>query len=334
VGDYEFEVEKVKREVVERGAKKILLQFPDGLKKYSLWIADELSGVADVFISGSHTWGPCDVDVVGARAVGADLIVHFGHNPLTLHATVCGVNVLFVPAFSNIRLEEGLKRALKLLNGLNRVGLVASVQHVPLLSEIKEELTKRGLKAFIGKPDELGMFKGQVLGCNYSAALSVRDKVDGYLCIAGGLFHAIGLALISKKRVISLDPYSGKASEVHENCQRLVRKRLYSLMRAMEARRFAIVLSTKVGQLNLVEASKIKKELERRGLSAKIVVVDEVRISELLNFVWPQVFIITACPRIALDYMDECPIPLINKGEVKYILKGNLEDYDPSAALL
>jgi len=333
VENYDFELGRVKREIIRRKAKRVLVQLPNGFKKFSKWIIEELEGVAEMFISASHTWGPCDVDFKGAKTIGADLILHFGHHPRTGYGKKYGVDVIFIPVFYLGKVYRGVKEVIELLEGYQRVGLVASVQHVKALDELKNSLEEAGIEAQIGIPREPTMFKGQVLGCDYSAALSLADKVSAYVCVAGGLFHSLGLALTVNKKVIALDPYRDRAKDITIEREKFIRKRMYKLMEAMEARYFAIVVSTKVGQYDLYSALRIRSALKEKGLRSEIILTDEVDAEKLMDLMWPDAIIITACPRISIDHMDNYPIPLINKGEVKYLLKGDLSSYDPVDAL-
>ncbi len=78
---YELEIPKIVRQIKERGAGKVLLQFPEGLKPYSCIIADYVEEKADyeVFIWLGDCFGACDVPL-DVEKLGVDLIVQFGHS--------------------------------------------------------------------------------------------------------------------------------------------------------------------------------------------------------------------------------------------------------------
>jgi 2-(3-amino-3-carboxypropyl)histidine synthase len=79
--DYDFEVERIVKEVEEVGAHRVGLQFPEGLKDRALDIAGELeekTGCETVILSDS-TYGACDLKTSQAEKLGLDLVVHFGH---------------------------------------------------------------------------------------------------------------------------------------------------------------------------------------------------------------------------------------------------------------
>lgn len=73
--DYEFELEKAKKEIKHSGAKKVLIQLPDGLKPQATKIVDELSNdKVEISIWAGSCFGACDIP-----HAEVDLIVQFGH---------------------------------------------------------------------------------------------------------------------------------------------------------------------------------------------------------------------------------------------------------------
>ncbi|XP_049410393.1 2-(3-amino-3-carboxypropyl)histidine synthase subunit 1-like [Solanum stenotomum] len=83
--NYNFEIHKCVWRVRTSGAKRVALQFPEGLLMYSLIISDILStftSATHCFILGDVTFGACCVDDLSAGALSADLLIHFGHSCL------------------------------------------------------------------------------------------------------------------------------------------------------------------------------------------------------------------------------------------------------------
>ena len=80
---YDLEIDKIVRQIKKDKAKKVLLQFPDGLKPYATQIVDEISeqikGNAEIFIWLGSCFGACDVPVE-VEKLGVDLVVQFGHS--------------------------------------------------------------------------------------------------------------------------------------------------------------------------------------------------------------------------------------------------------------
>ncbi len=78
---YDLEIGRIISEVKKQKAKKILLQFPEGLKMYSQAIADEIEKKTNssCFIWLGTCFGACDIPAETEK-LGIDLLIHFGHS--------------------------------------------------------------------------------------------------------------------------------------------------------------------------------------------------------------------------------------------------------------
>ena len=85
---YELEIDRVVGTIEGEKAKRVLLQFPEGMKPYAQVICDEISSRCDEFPSRAgcecFIWmgtcfGACDVPLE-VSGLGVDLIVQFGHS--------------------------------------------------------------------------------------------------------------------------------------------------------------------------------------------------------------------------------------------------------------
>jgi 2-(3-amino-3-carboxypropyl)histidine synthase len=95
---FNLEKSRLKREVRRHGARKVLLQLPEGLKPESpqLAAAVEEAG-AQAVISGDPCYGACDLALNEAETLGADLIVHYGHSPM-LNLPRTAMPAVYIPA--------------------------------------------------------------------------------------------------------------------------------------------------------------------------------------------------------------------------------------------
>lgn len=73
---YDLEINKIVREIKSAKAKKVLLQFPDGLKPFATKIASEIKNRtnAEILIWFGSNYGACDIP-----QGKFDLVVNFGH---------------------------------------------------------------------------------------------------------------------------------------------------------------------------------------------------------------------------------------------------------------
>ncbi|MDP2925891.1 MAG: diphthamide synthesis protein [Nanoarchaeota archaeon] len=78
---YDLELERIIKTIKKEKAKKVLLQFPEGMKPYSQVISDEIEKRVKCacFIFLDSCFGACDIPVEAER-LGIDLIVQFGHS--------------------------------------------------------------------------------------------------------------------------------------------------------------------------------------------------------------------------------------------------------------
>ncbi|MBU2617979.1 MAG: diphthamide synthesis protein, partial [Euryarchaeota archaeon] len=132
MSNFEFELDRVIAIIEERGAKKIGLQFPEGLRRSALQMAkkiEERTG-AIVLISGNPCHGACDVDEFLRTRV--DVLFHFGHAEMEPMD-----KVVFIEVRSNADVIPVLEQAIKMLKG-RRIGLITTVQHVHKLGEARD----------------------------------------------------------------------------------------------------------------------------------------------------------------------------------------------------
>lgn len=82
--EYDFEINHIIGEIKKNNAKFVGLQFPDGLKKYAVEIADKIEKKtgAKTVIFTDPVYGACDTKENDAKTLGLDMIIHFGHNLL------------------------------------------------------------------------------------------------------------------------------------------------------------------------------------------------------------------------------------------------------------
>lgn len=322
MNSYQFNIEEIIIKIKEIKAHVVGLQFPEGLKTYATSIArqiEEKTG-ADVIISGNPCFGACDVSDADMNGL-VDLLVHFGHTPLPLEYDV---PVLFLEAQFKLDGIPAVNKALNLLKDYKRIGLVTTTQHLHLLEEITEFLEDNG-KQVIMKGGN-GTQKAQVLGCNFS---SVKElPVDAYLFLGSGNFHPLGISLSTHKPVIIADPYHNEARTIEEFADRIIRIRFAKIIRAREAQTFGIIVSSKKGQNRMELARKLKDMVEQDGRQAHIIYMNQITPELLVPYRELDAYVITACPRIAIDDANIYNKPLLTPDELYIVLdKKNWEEY-------
>ncbi|KAL8271578.1 hypothetical protein Esti_004484 [Eimeria stiedai] len=84
--NYDFEVLKAARRLAAESVKRAALQLPEGLLAWGYQISAILlrtvSCLQEVFLLGDVSYGACCVDDLKAEALGAELLLHYGHSCL------------------------------------------------------------------------------------------------------------------------------------------------------------------------------------------------------------------------------------------------------------
>ncbi len=319
---YDMDLDKVIRKINSKDAQTVGLQFPEGLKMQAVKIARQIEEEteATVIISGDPCFGACDVSDYKMKG-SVDLIVHYGHTPLPLKYEVPTV---FIEAFSNIDLKKDLEKCLKELKSYSRIGLVTTTQHLHLLNETKDFLEDNGKEVILGSSPSTR--KGQVLGCNFS---SIKElDVDVILFIGSGNFHPLGIKLFSNTPVLALDPYNSEIRSMDEYADRILRIRFARITKASTARKWGVIVSSKEGQYRMALAKQLKKTLEDNGMEAYIILADNINPDILLPYLELEAFVVSACPRIAIDDSQMYKKPLLTPQELEIVLnKREWENY-------
>ncbi len=302
---YQIDYNLIRMEARKGGFTRILLQLPAGLQIYATEIADELSEF-EVYISSRNSYGACDIETHDGM-----LTVHIGHSKIP--NIEYPKNIVFVESPSKVSFIPLLE---KIELGCKSLGLVASIQHVNSLNEVKDYLEARGVEVRIGKGDGRVNYPGQVLGCNFSTARSVKNDVDCFLFLGSGIFHALGVAVSTKKRVYALDPYSGSVEEV--NYGSFLRKRYGAVSSVMDAQRFGIIVSSKIGQRRMGLARELKRIIEESGRVGYLIMTDEIVPENMYYEV--DAYVNTACPRVTYDDYSRFRKPVVTPGELMIAL--------------
>jgi 2-(3-amino-3-carboxypropyl)histidine synthase len=203
-----------------------------------------------------------------------------------------------------------------------KVGLVSTAQHVHTLDSVSKILQKNGFETIVGSGDNRIDSKGQILGCNFSSATSINDKVDMFLFIGSGSFHSLGLMLRTGKPVIACDPYMNevKTEELEELKDIVLRQRYGAIARSKDARVFGILIGLKLGQQRVKLAYEIKEKLESKDKKSYVFALNNFSPMSLEGLKAVDCYVSTACPRIAIDDYMQYKIPIITPVELDILL--------------
>lgn len=310
---YNLEEQRISEEIKKQKAKRVLLQLPEGLKKEAPRLSNILQEKtqATILVSGEPSWGACDLSVDEAKRLNIDLIVHFGHAPFH-HPDI---PVLYIETHYEKDIKKIVTTYLATYSKYKTVGLVASVQHVHQLPMIKKILEQQGMKVIIPEGKGRAFHQGQILGCEYTGPKGIEKDIEAYLTIANG-FHALGLLLSTEKPVILINPATDEIQDLTPQRAKYILQRDMYIEQARKAQSFGIIISTKSGQINTVMAEQLKNKIIAHNKEATIITLEEVRPNELNNFSTIDVFVTTACPRLAIEDTPRFSKPIITIKEL------------------
>jgi 2-(3-amino-3-carboxypropyl)histidine synthase len=309
---FDFEEERIKQEIAKLGAKRVLLQLPEGLKPEGPRLAKVIEGTGAVpIISADPCYGACDLATAEAEHLGIDLIIHFGHAKLVKHEQVPTV---YVEARATVTVDDAVEKSIPLLSKYDKIGLATTVQHVQALAHAREILVRAGKTVVIGDAGRMN-YSGQVSGCDYSNVRSIANDVEVFLFIGGGRFHALGIALSTSKPTIIADPYEKRAYPIDEEAQKILKQRWACVEEAKHATTFGVLIGLKLGQKRLDDALKIKEMTEKNGKTAFLFAIREILPEALMEFPSVDAYVNTACPRISLDVPSKFLKPVLTVNE-------------------
>lgn len=291
---------------------RVLIQFPEGLKRYALSETKELEKEGhEVVLFAEPCYGACDVRIDEARRLGCEKIIHIGHTEF--------LKTDFPVEYRKYKIDFDsipiLEKEYHKLSKFKSLCIITTAQHVQELEKAKKYLEKHGHTIFISKGIKT-RYPGQILGCDQSAATLVKESVDAFLFIGSGKFHAIGLKLKVKKPVFVLDL---EKKEIYEIKADVFEKQKWAAIAcAKDAHIFGILISTKPGQIQMELALELKRKLEQKGKTALLIALDEIKPQKLLGLE-VDAWINTACPRIAIEHRTEFKQPILNPDEIDQI---------------
>jgi 2-(3-amino-3-carboxypropyl)histidine synthase len=327
---YNIDLEKAVKIIKENDYKRVVLQVPEGLKSHFSKFVEffEKKTSASVIISVDPCFGACDVVNSEFKKLDVDFVVQIGHVPIP-NIKDFSIPTLFVNAESDLDVSKVIDKAIPVLKG-KKVGLASTAQHVHMLNIASKILSNNKFEPVIGKGDNRVESKGQVLGCDFSAATSIANEVDFFLFIGSGNFHPLGLILSTKKPVIACDPYTNevKDKELDDLKDMILRQRYGAISRSKDAKVFGILVGTKIGQHRINLVYDIKEKLDSKQKKSYIFTANHFLPAHLESFRDIDCFVSTACPRIAIDDYMKYKIPIITPVELDILLDlKKWEDY-------
>jgi len=192
-----------------------------------------------------------------------------------------------------------LKLSKELLKVLpKQVILALPVQFLEFKESIKKQLEAVGRKVTYFQSKH-GKFPGQILGCDVH-----EFKAEGeFLYVGDGRFHPTALLYANKRKVYCFDPFNQRVEVLlPELLTKLQQKKQGLIAKFLSSERIGLLMTTKPGQNQTAAAERLRERLEDAGKEVFVFLCDEIKPAELVNFNFIEVWVNTACPRLAEDF--------------------------------
>ncbi|XP_044270849.1 2-(3-amino-3-carboxypropyl)histidine synthase subunit 1 isoform X1 [Tribolium madens] len=318
--NYNFEVHKTIWRIRELQAQTVALQMPEGLLLFATTIADiikEFTG-ADSVIMGDVTYGACCIDDLTAKALGVELLVHYGHSCLIPIDQTSGIKVLYI--FVDIKIDPGhFIETVKLNLPISaKLGLVSTIQFVTTLQTVSEKLKEVGFDVSI--PQFKPLSPGEILGCT----APVLRCCDVIIYLGDGRFHLEAAMIANPKlQAYRYDPYEKKFTKEYYQHELMEKNRKDSVLKAKEAQLFGVIMGTLGRQGSPKVVNHLKQRLDASGKNSVVILMSEI-FPQKLDLFTCDAFVQIACPRLSIDWGLSFSKPFLTPYEMSVVL-GDIE---------
>ncbi|HEQ79240.1 MAG TPA: diphthamide biosynthesis enzyme Dph2 [Euryarchaeota archaeon] len=315
IGPYSYDASILEKALEGKKGGKVLVQLPDGVKRFASEAMYHLEPyLMNVHIWGGTCFGACDFP----NLCEYDLLIQFGHAPIP---GVGNEKTVFIPLRRRIIDDSELVMALANTFGDERpsITLVSTIETTHDLDRLADVLHSHKYQCVVPDVIERSYEKGQVLGCN---AGHLDIKTDIAIFIGDGRFHPLGIALSNPDiRIFTFKIGNTKLKELTQDAERVVRIRWAIMENAKKCSRFGVITTMREGQNRVAQAEEALLKLREHGKEAEILMTEIVDIASLLDWDF-DAYVVTVCPRLALDDSNRFHVPVITLQEMHMILDG------------
>lgn len=323
--NYNFEIHKTIWRTKELKAKRVALQMPEGLLMYATTISDivERFTDADTVIMGDVTYGACCVDDYSAKALRADLLVHYGHSCLIPVDQTDSIKVLYI--FVDIKIDplhfvESVKFNFPVEKINGKIALISTIQFVTTLQGATNDLKAAGYDVVI--PQSKPLSPGEILGCT-APQLPEDSRILIYL--GDGRFHLEAAMIANPKcKAYRYDPYEKKFTCEEYDHRAMQTIRYEQVKKAKAAKKFGVILGTLGRQGSPRVLNFLSKRLKLKNYETVTILLSEIFPQKLDLFDDVGAYLQIACPRLSIDWGSQFKKPLLSPYELSVVL-GDVE---------
>ncbi|KAF9108468.1 Diphthamide biosynthesis protein 1 [Mortierella sp. GBA35] len=315
--NYSFEIHKTVWSVRKAEAKKVALQFPEGLLIFACTISDILEKFCGVetLVMGDVTYGACCIDDFTAVALGCDFMVHYGHSCL-VPVDITTIKTLYVFVDIGIDVQHFIATVRKNFEKGSKLVLVGVIQFVQAIQSARRELE---IDYVLNVPQAKPLSPAEILGC--TSPQLPKDE-DALIFVGDGRFHLESIMIHNPDlAAFRYDPYDKKFTRERYDHADMHSLRKHAIETAKKAKRFGLILGTlgRQGSTSILEHMELK--LKERGCDYTIILLSEIFPGKLAMFEDMDAFIQIACPRLSIDWGYAFSKPLLTPYEASVVFE-------------
>jgi 2-(3-amino-3-carboxypropyl)histidine synthase len=128
--------------------------------------------------------------------------------------------------------------------------------------------------------------------------------------------------LFGEERVIAVDPYTGGVRYVDDVVRRVLMKRFWTMRKFVDARNVGIIVGGLPGQHRPGVVDALVKLARRRAMRIGLLYAERLT-REMLDNLDPgsyDAYIVTSCPRLAIEDFDDYWKPVLAPGEARIVM--------------
>lgn len=318
--NYSFEIAKTIHRVRSSGARRVALQFPEGLLLFATTISDIITQFCpgtETLIMGDVTYGACCVDDYTARALGCDLLVHYGHSCLIPVSTTTTMTTKMSTLYVFVEISIDTAHLVATLSHNFPAGrmmaVVGTIQFNSSLHQVRRPLEQAGFRVLI--PQIHPLSKGEILGCT-APTLPPDAQVDMIVYLGDGRFH-LESAMIANPGLPAYryDPYSRRLTRETYSHEEMLSLRSSAVAAARTARKWGLILGALGRQGNPHTLALIENHLAARAIPFINLLLSEIFPAKLALVADVDCWVQIACPRLSIDWGYAFTRPLLTPHE-------------------
>lgn len=323
--NYNFEIHKTLWRIQQLSAKRVGLQFPEGLQMYACMLSDILTdfgGLEECIILADIVYGACCIEDLTANELSLDLLVHYGHSCLIPITETC-MKTLYVFVDIKINVSKLVECLVSNFPNSNEaICLVSTIQFTDSLAAAKTLLEAQGFTNYV-IPQAKPRMMGELLGCT-SPAIPQSQIIS----ISDGRFH-LEAAMIQNPHATfyRYDPYQNKIYTEHYDLDDMKMRRAVAIKQLKAATHVGLVMGTLGRQGSLHILVQLEKLLCEAGKKFSRFLMSDVAPGNLLKYSEVDAWVEIACPRLAIDWGDDYPVALLNPYEAFVAFRNLPMDY-------